>query len=229
MKRFKNILLLADGDCWQDTALQRSISLAENNQAELTIIRALKFPRDTNLLGDPTFGRLKNALIDDRQNQLERIAVGSPAGVDIKFKVIEGGVVPEIIQEVLRSGYDLVMKCAAESGSLKNRIFGSTDMHLLRKCPCPVWIMKANEKAKYQRVFAAVDVEQESSDEKISSLNRQILEIASSLAISEFSEFHIVHAWTAWEESLFNSPPINYADDDEMADWVEQLRVADET
>jgi universal stress protein E len=229
MKRFKNILLIADGDRWWDTALQRAVTLAEHNQACLTIVRALKFPLDTSLLGDPTFGRLKNALIDDRQDQLDKIAAGSPAGVNIRCKVIEGGVVPEIIQEVLRSGYDLVMKCASESGSLKTRIYGSTDMHLLRKCPCPVWIMKSNEKVKYQRIFAAVDVEHDNSDEKISSLNRQILEIASSLAISEFSEFHIVHAWTAWEESLFNTPTLNFADDGEMADWVEQQRVVDET
>jgi len=39
MKRFKNILLLADGDCWEDTALQRGVTLAEHNQADLTIIR----------------------------------------------------------------------------------------------------------------------------------------------------------------------------------------------
>ena len=89
--------------------------------------------------------------------------------------------------------------------------------------------LKSNEEANYQRVFAAVDVDQENSDEIISSLNRQILEIASSLAISESCEFHIVHAWTAWEDSLFNSPPLNFADDDEMSDWVEQQRVADET
>jgi len=229
MKRFNNILLVADGDCWQDTALQRAVTLAGHNQADLTIIRALNFPHDTSLLGDSVYGRLKNSIIDDRQDQLDEIIASGPADVNIRGKVIEGGIFPEIIQIVLRSGYDLVMKCAAETGSLKNRIFGSTDMHLLRKCPCPVWIMKSNEKANYQRVFAAVDVDQENSDKKISSLNRQILEIASSLAISASCEFHIVHAWTAWEDSLLNSPPLNFVDDDEMSDWVEQQRVADET
>ena len=228
MKRFHNILLVADGDCWQATALQRAVTLAKHNQADLTIIRAMNFPHDTSLLGDAVYGRLKNAIIDDRQDQLEEIIASGPAGVNMRGKVIEG-IFPEIIQEVLRSGYDLVMKCAAEAGSLKNRIFGSSDMHLLRKCPCPVWIMKSNEKAKYQRILAAIDVDQESRDKKISGLNRQILEIASSLAISEFSELHIVHAWTAWEENLFNTPHLNFADDDEMTDWVEQQRVADET
>ena len=227
MKRFKNILLIADDDCWKDTALQRAVTLAEHNQADLTIIRALKFPRDNSLLGDPIFVRLKNAIMDDRQNQLKEITASGPAGLNIRGKVIEGGIFPDIIREVLRSGYDLVMKCAAEASSPKSRIFGSTDMHLLRKCPCPVWIMKSNEKVKYQRIFAAVDVEQENSDEKISGLNQQILEISSSLALSEFSEFHIVHAWTAWGASLLDTPRFSFAENGEMADWVEKQRVAD--
>lgn len=46
MKRFENVLLVADGEYWQDTAL----------------------------LGDSAYGRLKNAIIDDRQDQLEKIA-----------------------------------------------------------------------------------------------------------------------------------------------------------
>ncbi len=227
MKRFKNILLV-DDECMQDIALQRAVSLAEHNQADLTIIRALNFPRDTGLLDDSVYGRLKNAIINDRQNQLKEITASSPAGVNIRGKVIEGGIFPEIIREVLRSGYDLVMKCAEEAESLKQRIFGSTDMHLLRKCPCPVWIMKSNEKVKYQRIFAAVDVDQENSDETISGLNQQILEIASSLALSEFSEFHIVHAWTAWGASLLDTPRFSFAENGEMADWVEKQRVVDE-
>jgi len=227
MKRFKNILLVADGEYWQDTALQRAVSLAEHNQADLTIICALDFPRDPPLLGDSAYGRLKNAIIDDRQDQLEKITASGTTGVDIRGKVIDGRVFPEIIKEVLRNAYDLVMKCAEEASSLQDRIFGSTDMHLLRKCPCPVWIMKSNEKATYQRILAAVDLEHEKRNEKISSLNRQILEISSSLALSEFSELHIVHAWTAWGESLLDTPRFSFAENGEMADWVEQQRVAD--
>ncbi|HHB76471.1 MAG TPA: universal stress protein, UspA [Desulfobulbus sp.] len=229
MKRFINILLVADGESWQDTALRRAITLAEHNQARLTIIRVLNHPRSLSLLDKSTYERLKNAFKDDWQAQLKRIVADAPAGVNIKSKLLFGSVFSEIIQEVLRGGYDLVMKCAEETHSFKERLFGSTDMHLLRKCPCPVWIMKANEKEKYQRIIAAVDVEQEINDEKISVLNQQILEMASSLALSEFSEFHIVHAWTAWGESLLNTPRFSFSDDGEMAAWVEQQRVADET
>lgn len=229
MKRFKNILLIADGEHWQKTVLQRALTLAEHNQADLTIIRALGFPHDTIALGDTMYGKLRNAVTDDLQVQLEEIIADSPAGVTIKVKISDGTIFPEIIREVLQHSYDLVMKSGEENSSLKDRIFGSTDMHLLRKCPCPVWIMKPNEKVKYQHIFAAVDVEQEKSDETVNILNRQILEIASSLALSEFSELHIVHAWTAWGESLLNAPRFRGTDSGEVAEWVEQLRVDDKT
>ena len=229
MKRFLNILLVADGESLQETVLRRAITLAEHNQAHLTIIRVLNHPRSLSLLNKLTYDRFKNAFKDNWQVQLKRIVADAPAGVNIESKLLFGSAFPEIIQEVLRSGYDLVMKCAEETHSFKERLFGSTDMHLLRKCPCPVWIMRANEKVKYQKVIAAVDVEQEINDEKISGLNQQILEMASSLALSEFSEFHIVHAWSAWGESLLNSPRFRFSNDGEVDAWVEQQRVEDET
>ncbi|MBU1232287.1 MAG: universal stress protein [Proteobacteria bacterium] len=229
MKRFKNILLVADGTHWQDTALQRAVSLAENNQADLTIISTLNLPNTIKLQGDTVYSKLSSSIINDCRNQLDEITTNSPPGVNIKSKVIEGAIFPEIIREVLRSGYDLVVKCTDETHSLKERIFGSPDMHLLRKCPCPVWLMKTKEKTKYQRILAAVDVEQEKDGKKISGLNQQILELASSLALSEFSELHIVHAWTAWGESLLNSPRFNLTNDGEVAAWVEKQRVDDET
>ena len=77
-----------------------------------------------------------------------------------------------------------------------------------------------------------MDVEDDNNDEIINSLNRQILEMASSLALSEFSELHIVHAWTAWVESWLDPPPFGFMgsmDNGDVAEWVEQLRVVDET
>lgn len=42
-----------------------------------------------------------------------------------------------IIREVLHNGRDLMIKIPKTLDWL-DRLFGSDDMHLLRKCPCPV-------------------------------------------------------------------------------------------
>ncbi len=226
MERFKNILLIADGDCWRETAFQKALSLAQHNQADLTLIHIVDFPQASSLLGDTPYKKLKNALIEERENDLDDVIRQAAKGMNITRKIIEGSMFPGIIMEVLRHRYDLVIKCAEEKSSLYERVFGSSDMHLLRKCPCPVWIMKTGDKGQYQRILAAVDVEQE-DDEQSSGLNQQILELASSLALSEFAELHIVHAWTAWGEGLLNTPRFSLADDEEVADWVEKQRLAD--
>jgi hypothetical protein len=56
-----------------------------------------------------------------------------------------------IIREVLWNGHDLVMITAENRRSLKNVLFGTTTMHLMRKCPCPVWVMKPDQ-PKQQKI-----------------------------------------------------------------------------
>jgi hypothetical protein len=52
--------------------------------------------------------------------------------------VLVGKTFLEIIRQVLRNEHDLVIKCVDLSSSFKETLFGSTDMHLMRKCPCPL-------------------------------------------------------------------------------------------
>jgi nucleotide-binding universal stress UspA family protein len=121
----------------------------------------------------------------------------------------------------LRNGYDLLIK-SAENPSYLDRVFGSDDMHLLRKCPCPVWLTHSVEKPNYQCILAAVDFDPEEPDIVEQSLNQQILELASSLALSDFATLHLVHAWEAPGERTVRS----WSDNPEVAamGYVESVR-----
>ena len=110
----------------------------------------------------------------------------------------------KVICYVIQSKCDLVVKGVEEDRGLRSMLFGSTNMHLVRKCPCPVWIIKGSDKRQNRHILAAIDYDPE--DEHTEVLNRQILEIAASLALSEFSELHIVHAWRLASESFMRSP-----------------------
>ncbi len=228
MKRFKSILFIYDTESQHASLLKRAVTLAENNQADLTIFRVLNLPNDSLLPDKSPYDKLKQSLTKEWEAQLAGIVANIPASVSISGKILFDGVFPQVIREVLRDGYDLVMKSAEENHGFKNRIFGSTDMHLLRKCPCPVWIMNPSEKIKYQKILAAVDIEPSHDTEKMSSLNRQILELATSLAISEFSELHIIHAWTAPGESALKNQRYGI-DELEVEEWIEQHRVMHES
>ena len=95
-------------------------------------------------------------------------------------------------------------------------LFGSTDMHLLRKCPCPVWITKSTEHSRYRRILAAVDRDPEETVKDV--LNRQILEMSTSLALAEGSELHIGHAWQFAGEDILRSArsSVSHAEVDAM-------------
>ncbi len=65
------------------------------------------------------------------------------AGVPIDIKVVwHNRPFEAIIQEVVAGGHDLLLKMAHQHDKLESVIFTPTDWHLLRKCPCPVWMVK---------------------------------------------------------------------------------------
>jgi len=152
-------------------------------------------------------------------------------GVSIDTKVLIGKPFIEIIRQVLRDDHDLIIKCADADSALREILFSSTDKHLMRKCPCPVWIIKRTERPNYQRILAAVD--QDPEDPVKDALNRQILEMSTSMALAEYSETHVVHAWEVFGERLLRSHKWDFSEaefeamlEEESAErrrWLEDL------
>ena len=199
MKRFKNILLLAGGEGWKEAALKRAVILAKNNKAKLKVVEVIEeLPREMQILiTSMHLADLQEVAIAEQSRKLERIiAPIRDEGIQITTKVLIGTPFLEIIREVLRNRHDLVMKTARGKGGLKEISFGSTAMHLMRKCPCPVWVIKPTHSKKYARIMAAVDPDP--FDEEKNALNTKIMELATSLARLEASGFHVVHSWTLY-------------------------------
>ena len=139
MKRFKNILCVVVSDVGVGAALERAVALAINNQANLTVVEIVdEIPPDTKLFDRVMSPNdLQAKMVEEHRQRLEELVTPWRENVDIQIDVLSGIPFLEIIQEVLRNNRDLVIK-TAESGGLLDRVFGSDDMHLLRKCPCPV-------------------------------------------------------------------------------------------
>ncbi len=202
MERFRNILCVVD-KASDEAALERAVSLAENNQSALTVARVI--PRHATDLRLPADGPTSEALRKwARAEQLESLeAMARPYGdrVDLALRLMEGTEFLEIIRAVLADGYDLVVKPAEDPPYLR-RLFGTDDMHLLRKCPCPLWLTRPGEKTNYSRILAAVDFDASEPNEAANELNRTILELAAALSVSDFAELHVVHAWDAPAEGV---------------------------
>ena len=77
---------------------------------------------------------------------------------------------------------------------------GSLDMMLLRKCPCPVLILKPARKIQHSHILAAVDLTLLPQD--TDNLDRRILDLASAQSHLEEADLHIVHSWSLPYEKM---------------------------
>ena len=147
---------------------------------------------------------IQDYIADETLSHLEAL-VKSTAGdaVQVSCKVLYGTPYLEIIREVMRNGHDLVMITTKGQRAIGATLFGNTAMRLMRKCPCPVWVIKSTQLSSYHRILAAVDPAPH--DEIRQALNHKIMELATSLARMEESELHIVHTWTVYGELTLKS------------------------
>ncbi len=203
MKRFSNILLVPGSEAGAAAALKRATTLASENRAELTVCAVVDEATSGSQMVSTGFSaaELREIVVSEIRERLEKMV--ADAGASAETKILTGKSSIEIIRQVLRDNHDLVIKNAEGATRLKEILFGGTDMHLLRKCPCPVWITKSTERSPYRRILAAVDLE---PDEEVKdSLNRQIIEMSTSLARAEGSELHVLHAWQFAGEDILRS------------------------
>lgn len=156
--------------------------------------------------GDRSDSTLSLQTILKTSCEQELIAAVTPLqdeGMQVNAKVLIGKPFLEIIRLVLRDQHDLVIIGAEDERGVREQFLGGTTMHLMRKCPCPVWVVKPTPQGRFARILAAVDVVP--AEERRNSLNEKILTLAISVAQSEQSELHILHAWRLYGESALRS------------------------
>jgi nucleotide-binding universal stress UspA family protein len=215
MHRFRKLLVPIHGDASRQPVVARASWLAKQTGASIKLIAFVEdFPWYARLVL-PNAAELQNVLVREMSEALARLAKDVRSkGIECSTEVLNGRLHLETVREVLRGGHDLLMKEADPKGSI---VFSSTDLHLLRACPCPVWLFKPEHAGgNFAQVLVAVDpapppdtadllhVKDEVAP-KDAALDVKLLEIAGSLAEHERAELHVVHAWSAPGESVLRS------------------------
>lgn len=201
MRRFKDILFLFEDTIELDPALGRAADLAYGNGAQLTLVRCVETEPPRTASGALAW----DALEADWKAQLEALAGPiRERGILVETRVLAGIPFHEVITLVQKRGHDLVVKAAREPGGPRELLFGSTDLHLMRKCPCPVWVHRDRSPDEpYGRIMAAVDV---SDDTHVGrAMTRLVLDLATSLGEMDDSDVHVVHAWSSIGERMASS------------------------
>lgn len=203
MRRFKKILVVCDAKSSFENAFDRVAWLAAANSAQVTLIDVIEtaqgeLARLFSGLPGARGHEIEDQVISVHRARLDDLAVPLRAqGIPVETTVQMGIPFIQIIREVLRDGYDLVIKGAQRAPA--RPFLRGPDMHLMRKCPCPVWVLNSNAEPRSRHILAAVSPDQ--SDGIRNTLNRTIMELATSLARQDAARLDVLNAWDLPEES----------------------------
>jgi universal stress protein E len=231
MTLYPKVLVVLDPSVAEQKALNRAIELAKRQDCQLTAFLSIydfSYEMTTMLSGEERES-MRQAVIDDRKLWIsELIAPYTSQGLSVDIQVVwHNRPFEAIVQAVLEKDYSLVIKGTHDHDVLKSMIFTPTDWHILRKCPCPVLLVKDHDWPEQGNIVAAVNAGSEQPHH--SSLNQRIIQQASQLAALLHSQVQLVNAYPgtpvniAIEIPEFNPQEYNQTMKSHHLDAVEKL------
>jgi universal stress protein E len=210
METYQNILVVIDPTTNEQKALNRAIDLASkinHNSGSQTKVSAFLSIFDfsyemTTILSSEERDVMRQSMIKDKKLWLENLISELNTDVEINCQVVwHNRPFESIIERVIKQGYDLVIKGTHQHDKFKSVVFTPTDWHILRKCPCPVLLIKDHEWPSNGNIIAAVNVGSDEAEHH--SLNVKITEEAKRLAQLIQANVHLVNS--------FPGTPVNIA------------------
>ena len=209
LQRFKNILVICDEDSDVSPTLRRALSLAKTNNAKVTLTHTIDAsPGDLARMFAALPGTRPAEIPEHvRQYHADRLQglteTFESAGVPVAAKLLEGTAFLALIRQVIVGGHDLVMKAVQDQGKAARLFTKGYDLFLLRKCPCPVWMIKDTDGTTASNILVAVDPDPQ--DETRQQLSTTVMEIATSLSAIDKAHLHILNVWRLQEEMALRS------------------------
>lgn len=227
MTRLNKVLFVSQDPAKEQALFDWTLSLAKRHQASLICLRV--FPAvSVGLTSWINNVSPSDVMTKQTQFGLESMHVwyqqARQQGIELKTNVAFGKLFYKAIQMALVEQVDWVVKQTDEEAQdIPSRIFGSQDMHLLRKCPCPILLHKRGANLELTNVMASIDVDLESESVTMNPLNETILGLAQDLAQAEKAQLHVAHAWQAEAENLVRYWNSDMSDED-MINFNESIR-----
>jgi len=198
MAKYQNILVAIDAQQDDQPALRRAVYLNQRLGGQITAFLPIyDFSYEmTTLLSPDERVTMRKGVVSQRTEWIrEQAKAYLAAGININIKVVwHNRPYEAIIQEVLDGGYDLLLKMAHQHDRLQAVVFTPTDWHLLRKCPCPVWMVKDQPWPEGGKAVVAVNLasEEPHHDPLNTLLVKETLELAEQV---NHTEVHLVGAY----------------------------------
>lgn len=186
MHRFKNIGVIIDLKGSNEEVLSHAKELVVTNQATVHLLCVLS-----------------ENLTTKQQAAVEK-SIQEKVDFNFSLHYIIGKAVVEITRYSEAQNLDMIIIQAEHETNAINRFFqGSLVLSLMRKTPCPIWLVKKVVPNTYQRILIAVDPEAENDG---ATLNDKLIQIGTSYAKRQSAECYLVTAWLLEGESTLTGP-----------------------
>jgi nucleotide-binding universal stress UspA family protein len=208
MRDFRSVLLVFDKEDDATAALEWVVPLTRGSQTRLTVVEVVdQVPcgvRTSTRMTDPQVhrGSQQPGVECGEKHLAQSMEILRAQGLDPDSRVLVGIPFVEITRQVLRDGHDLVIVPAEGNCGLRKQLLDSPALHLMRTCPCPIWMFRSARGRPHGGILAALEGEEEDNE----GLNHKILDFAYCLAQWKNREIHVLHARPTGEERFPRQP-----------------------
>ena len=150
--QFRRILCPVDFSVSSLDALAYAINMAQEADAQLTLLHVVELPPVLNeapMMPPPDLARVRDAAADDARERLHALIPESARTYcTVETAVVEGRAYREILRHATEQQSDLIVMGVHGRRALDLLVFGSTTDHVIRASACPVLIVRSAQAAR---------------------------------------------------------------------------------
>jgi nucleotide-binding universal stress UspA family protein len=175
--QLRKMLVATDFSEHSGAALRQALNLADRAGAEVTLAHVITNPawavEGTSFeahwrVPRAEIKRLERKLRQQADERLaEALAPFRSAARKPRAETLIGVPFVEIIRAVQTKAYDLVVVGTRGLSKVKRFLVGSNAERLVRKCPCPVWVVKASNEGPPRSILVPLDFSEEVSGKSL--------------------------------------------------------------
>jgi len=217
--KFRDILVYVEA--YDEACLRQVDRLAQSQGAAITLCEVVSMPHKAPEKGHivDRITRLRRTRAQQRLRQAS--AFLSDHLVDVH--VLEGVHFIAITEHVMRQGFDLVVYISESPGGPGGKGLTATGMHLVRKCPCAIWALKAGPVSRNTDVLLAMDREVSDQTTRAEAFALGMTEVAITTAVAQQGKLRVLHAWRPYGYDLMGHAELGLGDS-EWDEYLEQQR-----